>query len=217
YMYFDMVSNAIQQPEPIVSAQITRPPEQLLSQIMSWQDASTRQLVQRALPKIQIVDDNDVDQSNATVALVDKVIVTPKTRANHQTVATQTADATSKVRGTFIARATAKKPLKLAEIKKVTPVKVANKAAVKLISGQYTIQLFATHQKKDIEHLRQTNKLFTKASMMHFTNEKGSWYLLTLGEYNNKNQAQLQASRLPPALSKLKPWIRSTTGLTNMG
>jgi hypothetical protein len=218
-MYFGIFSNVIDKPTSTVSAQITRPPEQLVSQIASWQDSSSHQLVQQSPVKVQILSDSSDAQSN-DVALLDKEIVAPKIRENKQVmIRTKSNAATKSILSVKeqLNKQIKNKQIKNAALKKVTATGVTAKAVQKPVAGLYTIQLFAAHQKKDIEKFKQTNKLLVKAKMMHVTNVKGSWYLLTLGEYNSKIQAQQQAKKLPTMLAKLKPWIRSTSGLTNIG
>lgn len=59
--------------------------KQLISYIPSWQDSSTIQLVQDAVPRRQIWDEEDQEEARLKnmVALVDKVIVIPSVGAGH--------------------------------------------------------------------------------------------------------------------------------------
>lgn len=53
-------------------------PDILVSQIPSWEDSSTRQIVFNSLPKKQVLDDLEEELPNNTVAIIDKVVVIPK-------------------------------------------------------------------------------------------------------------------------------------------
>lgn len=50
--------------------------------------------------------------------------------------------------------------------------------------------------------------LARNAKVRHFTNAKGIWYVLTLGEFDNRMEAQRNLSKLPLPLNKLNPWVR---------
>lgn len=174
-------------------------PEKPESYIASWQDSSTRQLVYSSLPTKEVFDEPDDEIPSDTKAIVDKVVVIPKLpvkniiAAKHPMPAKYILDAK---------KVTTKKQIKLAK----SPAKKTNS---KLVTNLYTIQLTASHDKKHIEHFRKTNKLLAQnAKLRRFTNSKGVWYVLTLGEYPNKVQAQHHASKLPTSLAKLHPWVR---------
>lgn len=176
-------------------------PEKLESYIASWQDSSTRQLVYSSLPKKEAFEDPDDEMLSDTKAIVDKVVVIPKLPANnllaekHQMPAKHVGEAKRK-------KVSSKKQIKLAKspAKKTTP---------KLATNLYTIQLTASHDKKHIEYFRKTNKLLAQnAKLRRVTNSQGVWYVLTLGEYQNKVQAQHRVSKLPTSLAKLHPWVR---------
>ncbi len=81
----------------------------------------------------------------------------------------------------------------------------------------YTIQLLASHNIKDIQYLRRRNPFLAKAQIRYFRNEKGLWYILILGQYKNKTDAQSHAKNLPLELARLNPWVRSMSGLENVG
>lgn len=219
----------------------------LVSYIASWEDSSTRQFVHYALPKKQNLDDlEDLDNEEEhfnTVAIVDKVIVIPTVKARKELVefqlpVTQIA-AIQQSKAVNIGKITpnqvasksdlvatqspvtqtaAIQQSNVVKIGKITPKKVASKpGAKKSASGQYTIQLVASHRASDIHRFRTSNKLFANTKVRHFTNETGSWYILTLGEFDSRSVAQLKSNKLPPELAKLKPWIRSVSGLSNIG
>ncbi|HIG0327674.1 TPA: SPOR domain-containing protein [Legionella pneumophila] len=186
-------------------AQQSAPTQDSVSYIASWEDSSTRQLVHYGLPKKQILDDFvDEEDSLNTVAIVDKVVVIPKLKAKN--ISEQVAQA-------------AVSQSKLPPISHSLQTKsVSEKPSVKKINGKlFTIQLAASHKIEDINRFKNQNKWLSQAKVRHFSNAKGSWYILTVGEYESRNQALLNIKKLPGELAKLNPWIRSVEGLSNIG
>lgn len=221
YFYFSGKYNENRSPEiaqltttpPIESIVTSLPPlvqkVQPESFIASWQDSSTRQLVHYALPKKQILDDLDDDEEKInTVAIVDKVVVIPSVKARKILIDTQLP----------VAQTAAVLESKLVKIKGFTANRVAQKTEIKKsTTNLYTIQLAASHKISDIHRFKAGNKLFANAKIRHFKNAKGDWYILTLGEYDSRSVAQSSTSKLPPEIAKLKPWIRSVSGLSSVG
>ncbi|RUR17260.1 hypothetical protein ELY21_11105 [Legionella sp. km535] len=220
YVYFSGISNEERFPQ---MAQLTTLPsissvvreikvariETPISYIASWQDSSTHQLMHYALPKKQILDDlEEGEQELNTVALVDKVVVIPTVKARKELIEMQLP----------VAQVAAVQESKLVEFKKPEPATLASKPEdQKSGSNLYTIQLVASHNESDIHRFRTNNKLFANTKIRHFKNAKGSWYILTYGEYDSRTLAQRTTNQLPPELAKLKPWIRPVAGLSNIG
>ena len=209
YLYFDSkssITNSFRpsaQPEKI-SEQISIPPEPLTSHIASWQDSSTRQLVHYALPKKQILDGMEDEEENInTVALVDKVVVIPTVK--------------TKVLSSESVSPVAQEVLESKLVALTESSQVVKKPVIKLDTNGYTIQLVASHKISDIHLFRKNNSLLDNTKIRQFTNAKGTWYILTLGEYDSRNKAQLNAKKLPAKLAKLNPWIRPVSGLANVG
>lgn len=174
-------------------------PEILLSAIPSWLDSSQHQLMEVALPKQQILDDEEVAQNTDTVALVDKVVVIPKVTP-----------------GIDLSKAQAL-AVKGASSSAAKTSKNTNAVAKQTASTLYTIQLVASNEFEDMTRFRKNNRLLVDAKVRFFTNSKGNWYILTIGEYNNRNQAEQQAKQLPAQLAKLNPWVRPVAGLKSIG
>ncbi len=206
YMYIDMVKLPFSTETASLEskAALTVQSVQLASLIPAWTDSSTRQFVHFALPKKQILDDFDEEQNVTTVAIVDKVVVIPTVKVN-------SVDFDSQASMAMILES------QLVKIPEFTHKVVAKKSYAKAGANKFTIQLAASHKKTDVNRFRQSNKLFANTKVRHFTNAKGTWYILTLGEYASRNQAQVQANKLPSELAKLNPWIRSVSGLGNVG
>lgn len=185
-------------------------PEILVSQIASWQDSSTRQLVYSSLPQKQDLDDLNDEMPNDTVAIVDKVVVIPKLK--------NLAEQEPRVPESEFKRESPESDLKreskLVEIPTVKKDKEEQSPSSKNKTGLYTIQVAASHNIKDIERFQQNNKLLAQnAKIKHFTNAKGVWYVLTLGEYGSRTEAQRHITQLPKNLARLNPWVRPIASL----
>lgn len=178
----------------------------LISYVASLHDASTLQLVHHELPKMQILDDLAREQGNVnTVAVVDKVIVIPSIKKATMALAQVKPE---------IAPVLESKLVKVAGFKAKQSIQKINRQTR---DGLYTIQLVASHKISDINRFKSSNKLFASASIRHFNNAKGSWYILTLGEFENRAQAQIHAKKLPAPIAKLNPWVRTVSGLSKIG
>ncbi|CEG56450.1 SPOR domain-containing protein [Legionella fallonii] len=225
YFYYDRIDNnhsisdllqasASFQHSELVKQEPIKHPVQLDSYIASWQDSSTRQLVHYALPKKQILEGLDDSEGNInTVALVDKVVVIPTIKIKtpeEQPIALETQEV---LESTLVS---IKMPEPEQEVKKPV-VSLAQKPTGNLAAGRYTIQIVASHRISDIHLFRKNHNLADKTKIRHFTNAKGKWYILTIGDYESRNKAQLTAKELPAHLAKLKPWIRPVSGLSNIG
>lgn len=190
----------------------------LPSYIPSFRDDSVTQLVHNALPKKQILDINEEEEVPNTVALVDKVIVIPSVPKNlvreSRLVAIDVVHEAKPKQPTQFSRVISKQPTQ------VSQVNVSQKAALVARIAQssgFTIQLVASHKKSDIYRFKQSNKLYAETKIRHFSNQKGNWYILTLGEFKTRAQAQEKANKLSGALGKLNPWVRPVSGLKNIG
>lgn len=185
---------------------------EVLSYIPSLHDNSVIQLVQNTLPKKQILDIAEEDQLPNTVALVDKVIVIPSVTKNTAERESRLAD------NTAIHEAQLKQPTQFDQAKAsvLVPAKQALVAQMVNTTG-YTIQLAASHQQKDLSRFKQSNDLYAETKIRHFSNQKEGWYVLTLGEFSTRAQAQEQIKKLHSTIGKLKPWVRPVSGLKDVG
>lgn len=178
--------------------------KQFSSQILSWEEASTRQFVYSGLPKQQQLDVPDGLEQSKTVALVDKVIVIPTIKLKTQQSTTQTIITQASTESQLVSLPVFKKQL---AVKKT----VINHGA------KYTIQLVASRKKIDIQRLKASKPLLANTQIRQFTRNKSLWYILTIGEYTSRSEAQSHAKKLPSELVQLKPWIRSVSGLGMAG
>ncbi|KTD74048.1 SPOR domain-containing protein [Legionella tucsonensis] len=188
-------------------------PEVLVSQIPSWEDSSTRQLVYAALPKKQVLDDLNDEMSGDIVAIIDKVVVIPKLQMKNL------AGQEPRIPESEFKRESPESDLtresKTVEIPTAKQNKKEQSSSSNTSTPLYTIQVAASHNKNDIERFQQNNKLFTQnAKIRHFTNAKGVWYILTVGEFESRTEAQHNITQLPAALAKLHPWVRPVSNLS---
>jgi hypothetical protein len=175
-----------QEPASDVVAAVTQPqnppklPDTLVSQIASWQDSSTRELVDHTLAEKQNLDLLGKAASPEVIAIADKAVMHAKTNIR---VATKPSHQNKQPQ---LAKAVATSMEKL-----------------------YTIQLVASPDKVDMERYRKNNKLLDdSAKLNYYTENKVVWYVLTIGEYSTMTDAQKTISQLPPTLKKLNPWVR---------
>ncbi|QMT59651.1 SPOR domain-containing protein [Legionella sp. PC997] len=190
-------------------------PEVLESQIASWQDSSMRQLVYSSLPKKQILDElNEEILSEPPVAIIDKVVVIPKLQM--QNLAEQAPRIPESEFQRENPESDLKRESKLVEVP--TPQEKKDKkdqsSSNNTTMNLYTIQVAASHNKTDIERFQKNNKLLAEnAKIRHFTNAKGVWFVLTVGEYETRAEAQRSISKLPSTITKLNPWVRPVSSL----
>lgn len=216
YVYFDMMQhntpeNTKNMLQHIQTAAIDAghsAPMVLTSIIPNWQDSTTRQLVHFELPLKQNLDEQNDETDLTRLAIVDKVIVIPTIKLSPPPVSSESVVGASVAQANRTMNDATHLAAQVATVKKAV---ITNKQIQS--SKLFTIQLAASHNKTEIKHLKQANKSLSKTRVREFKNHQGSWYILTLGEFNSRNQAQSQLNKLPPALAKLHPWVRPVASL----
>ena len=186
--------------------------EVLVSYLPDFRDSSVIQLVQNALPKKQILDLPEEEQTN-TVALVDKVIVIPTVQRND---GQQAADEARRTTMGLVHEHQPSAPTVaiVDHVKEAAKDSMATKVAS---SAGFTIQLVASHKKSDVDRFKRSSSVYAGTTIRQFTNQKGNWYILTIGEYSTRAEALKKASSLPKSLAKLNPWVRPVSGLKSIG
>lgn len=184
----------------------------LESHIASWNESATLVLVEDASPKKLIIENENDDELDAmtNMALVDKVVVIPTIKSAKEGLKASLFPKEQEV---------AVLESQLTEVPKMrTHSVIKEKVALKKSEAKaYTIQLIASHRISDIHRFRKNNQLIDHTKVRHFSNSKGDWYVLTLGEFENRTSAQSQTNQLPEHLAKLKPWVRAVQGLPEIG
>ncbi|MFT4058338.1 MAG: AAA family ATPase [Legionella sp.] len=165
-------------------------PEVISSQIASWQDGATRELVDHSLAKQQDLDMLMKAVKSEVVAVADKA----SKSAQYKTMVN-------------------------AKWQKRHSISYHQKQIIKEKIAQnnkklYTIQLVASPDKVDMQRYLKSNKLlYTTAKLKHYTENHVVWYVLTIGEYGNMTDAKRSIAKLPPSLMKLNPWVRPVSSL----
>lgn len=160
------------------------------SQIPTWYIAATIQQVQPSPKRVSnLALEDELDDS---LVVRDRVVVIPKILP---------LDFTKK-----------KPQLAVKKIKLPSPKPKKNKQNKLAQSKQnFTIQLLASRNEKGIKRFIQNHQIKLQTKIRVTKRGGKNWYVLTLGEYAQKKQAQKVAKNLPSNLAHLKPWIRSLT------
>lgn len=214
----DFFSNLKTSPErltqvaPIVNPiEVVQPEKVLVSEIASWQDAPTRELISSALPEKQLAEKLEAQTSSNPMVLTDQTPDTPKgdlKKLVAEGLQISKEEIVQESKSIKISHPVSNKTVKATS----TPLKL------KKDSNLYTVQFAASHRKEDILRFQKSNSLLThNAKLRNFTNEKGHWYVLILGEFNSRAQAQQSIKKLPTSLAKLNPWIRPIASLKYHG
>ncbi|WP_347251249.1 AAA family ATPase [Legionella sp.] len=161
------------------------------SEIPGWLTASVRQQVQPS-PKRVLDFAIDEDENNDSLVVRDRVVVIPKTL--HPT------NPMPKV-------ASAKQP----------PNNLKKVAKVNAKKGQFTIQVLASRKRDDVMHFVNSHKMTANAKIRLTKRDGLDWYVLTIGEFGQVEQAQAAIKMLPTELAKFNPWIRPVGSLKAIG
>ena len=74
---------------------------------------------------------------------------------------------------------------------------------------RYVIQLLASYQLEDLQRYAKSNNIEGKTALFETTREARRWHVLTYGLYASAEAARAAISKLPAALQRNTPWIRS--------
>ncbi|KTD38091.1 SPOR domain-containing protein [Legionella oakridgensis] len=197
--------------EPVI--EVALPPEfpevaqadvALASEIPPYDVAASRQFLQPTeLRRAELIVSNNEEDDITTddFVVMDKVVVIPK-----------------------VIQAKAE-PVKAREVKtlntqaSISTVKQQKPVSVKLASMQdhYTIQLLASHSRAKLEHFAQLYHIKNQSRILRAKKPDGVWYVLTFGDYHQRDAARQAIMQLPQGLAKFKPWVRSFSELQNIG
>ena len=176
----------------------------LYSVVPSFEMAAVRQALQATpLRRNELIAINEEDDiTDESEAVVDKVIVAPKIISHQEKAVVATTPA--------------------------SPVLIPVKAAPKLIKhtsavnpiveqSRFTIQLLASQNKKKLEYFVNTHHLKGKVQLRLSQRQGVAWYVVTLGEYKQRNHAKQAINNLPKDIAQYKPWIRAIADLKVAG
>ncbi|KTD48831.1 DamX-related protein [Legionella rubrilucens] len=202
--------------QPVVSnlLPIERP---LVSEILPLNVAVTRQELQPPPLKRLYEISNSDEEANDNLVVMDKVLVIPKSLARNtepgQRQPAPTARHQEPAKPTTTAPVLTKAPASsLPGIKEQ-----AKAVATAANGGQFTIQLLAGRSPEDLKRFVHAHGIHDAVKVRKVSRNGRVWYVLTLGEYGQIEQAKAAMSHLPPAVIPFKPWIRSVSGLPVVG
>ena len=187
-------------PQPVLTVPMPPPVQAqvaLTSEIPAYYESSSSQALQATpLRRVDLIAANAQDTtSDDSMVVMDKVVVIPKVKSAPVKVATVT---TKKV-----------------QITKKTSVKVNMNAPAAGKQGQFTIQLLASSNKAELERFSQAHRV-SKARILRTKNQGKVWYVLALGDYEQRDLAKQAVNHLPAELTKFKPWVRALSDLKQL-
>ena len=159
----------------------------LLSSIPSYEWGALRQaIVATPIRRADLIVASEEDETMPmeSMGVVDKVIVAPKIMSTKE----------GKIKSV---------PVVPAEKKKIST------AAPSIETNLFTIQLLASHNKKKLQYFANAHHLKGKVQLRRSLNQGVAWYVLTLGEYSQRQLAQEAANKLPKEIVNYKPWVRA--------
>lgn len=197
---------AIQAPETQINLPLEEKELVLSSEIPAYVVAAMQQHI-LATPlrrsELALMDEEDAAAAqNESMPIIDKVVVAPKT------VQQQPAKPQSNPIGkstSIVAKKSSKGIKKAAIIKPIVE------------QSRYTIQLLASHNKGELERFVQVHHMHGKIRLHRILRQGTVWYVLTLGEYAQRQQAKAAVNHLPKDIVQFKPWVRSTADLKGAG
>ncbi|KTC85659.1 MULTISPECIES: AAA family ATPase [Legionella] len=163
------------------------------SQIPGWLASAVKQQVQPS-PK-RIVDVALDEESDDSMVVRDRVVVIPKTL-----------HATEKA---------AKPAPKIVTAVQTIPSKIGQ--ARMSTGSQFTIQVLASRKRDDVMHFVNSHKMAANTKIRLTKRDGLDWYVLTIGEFGQMDQAQAAIRGLPAELAKFNPWIRPVAQLKAVG
>lgn len=180
--------------EPVLVSQLPDINQALISrpsQIPGWLTASVKQQVQPS-PKRVLDFALEEEENNDSLVVRDRVVVIPKTLP--------AANSTSKVASSNQSQDN------MSKIAKVNTTK-----------GQYTIQVLASRKRDDVMRFVNSHKMTANAKIRLTKRDGLDWYVLTIGEFGQVEQAQAAIKTLPAELAQFNPWIRPVGQLKAVG
>lgn len=92
---------------------------------------------------------------------------------------------------------------------------VAEKALAQL-NPRYTIQVIASKKLKDIYQFQKAHHI-RNFKIMKSHHHQETWYVLTIGQYQAREEAKIAFAKLSPQVTRYKPWIRAMSDLKAHG
>jgi len=152
----------------------------------------------------------ELTTNEKSVSSVDETIKSPKSLATKKTLATLAALKKEKSQAS-VKKSEEKKSdslnaedddLTIADNKKNNDLRLEKK-----LTANYTVQLLASHEIKRARKFISSHHL-AKASVHIISKNNEVFYIVTLGQYNTKQNAQNAVAHLPKDLKDLGAWVR---------
>lgn len=156
-------------------------------------NVSRQEINATSLRKLELSSDED-DLNNASV-VVDKVIVAPK------------------IINVKTRKDVAHLESNLSDVDKVQQKAKSPKAIATKDKSIFTIQILASNNQAKIEKFILIHNLAGKTEVHHINRQGLGWYVLTYGEFTNRQYAKEALRKLPSDIQQLKPWVRNKSSL----
>ena len=196
------------------SAQLELP---LTSEIPFYEIASVHQPMEMiSLQKVDIQmasEDGDSSMDESFVVL-DKVVTIPKVEVTQPVEIALKNSHTQKI---ALAKKVVVRQPSEKTISKAKPTAAHALSKPRSAASRFTIQLMATCDKNELNHLTKQYRAADGFKISRFDNQGVVWFVLTRGDYTQKQLAQHALTTLPKNLAQLKPWVRSTANLKSVG
>jgi DamX protein len=185
----------------------------LESTIPSYTVAAKRQIPEiAALRKLDFDPSDDFDEeiNSSFEPVMDKVVVAPKILPHVDKEEANVADQEAEL---TVA------PTVAIEKVEAKPKPIVNANSIKLAAPQdlYTIQIVASHNQTTLQRFAKEHHIMGKTKIRRFKRQGAVWYVLTLGEYPNKEDAKQAVNQLSREIGQFKPWIRLLSDLKTTG
>jgi DamX protein len=176
------------------------PAPALYSRITPYEIGAIRQeILATPLRRTDLVAMNEEDDApNESMVVMDKVIVAPKVMTHLEKPAASPA------------------PKIIKKNKVLTPIKV-NALRPVVEQSRYTIQLLASQNKRKLESFASLHHLNDKVQLRSSYRQGTLWYVLTLGEYKQRKDANAAARKLSKDIAQFSPWVRTISDLKLVG
>ena len=77
----------------------------------------------------------------------------------------------------------------------------------------YTLQLMGSHSESSIVAFIEAQGATDEFAYFQTKHRNEFWYVLTVGQYQGRDQALAAIAHLPPVLQAQKPWARSVASI----
>ncbi len=178
----------------------------LSSFIAPWTLASVKKQVQPPpLKHVVLLEEGERDEPGTT-AVMDSIILMPKTLQKFSLLGNNRDHNPKTERTTKVAQVSFIQSI--AGLKsKNSPIK-ANAIPVK---KPYTIQILASKREKVLRQFLKDNNLDATLYRTQKVTKNGiKWYVLTVGQFENRNAALGALQKLPTPIQAIRPWVRTT-------